>query len=233
MPRWLPLGRHLGNPRTEAGVCATLVVMSHPLPENESPNAVHSGGSANPNTLDGLYRSVARRTRSLAGTAPAFSAPSDHRDDRAIHGRRIDAVAIVRDGPSAFRGLCGSPDGRFFAYLGSGPPPERSGPAPQEKLAVWVGSLAGGEPREIWRPAHDELSAYSSLAWDARGGGLFVGVRTKSVRELPRADQIWYVPIDGGEPHATGIAMPGVAISDVHPAGRRIGFTSSVNAAGR
>jgi len=112
----------------------------------------------------------------------------------------------------------------------TGPPPERSGPAPQEKLAVWVGSLAGGEPREIWRPAHDELSAYSSLAWDARGGGLFVGVRTKSVRELPRADQIWYVPIDGGDPHATGIAMPGVAISDVHPAGRRIGFTSSVNA---
>ena len=29
MPRWLRklLGRHLGNPRTEAGVCATLVVV--------------------------------------------------------------------------------------------------------------------------------------------------------------------------------------------------------------
>jgi hypothetical protein len=82
MPRWLGklLGRHLGNPRTEAGVCATLVVVSHALPENES-NAVHSGGSANPNTLDGLYRSVARRTRSLAG----------------IHGRGIDAVAIVNE----------------------------------------------------------------------------------------------------------------------------------------
>jgi Tol biopolymer transport system component len=122
------------------------------------------------------------------------------------------------DGSAAFQGLTGSPDGRLVAYIGSGPQ------AKESDRAIWVASVPGGEPRELWRPKDKQFSSIQFLTWDAHGRGVLVSVKSN---EPARGDEVWYVPVDGGAPHAIGITMPGLVVSSVHPDNQHIGLTAS------
>jgi Tol biopolymer transport system component len=117
------------------------------------------------------------------------------------------------NGSAAFHGLTASPDGERFAYIGSGPKGGSS--------AVWVGSLRGGEPREVWRPEGGGLWP-QHLVWSSDNKGVLVALNRKD-----QLREIWYVPADFGEaPHSTGIAMSEPVASSADPRGSRISFTT-------
>ena len=86
-----------GMPGPEAGVWATLVVVSHPLPQNESKMPfIQEDQPIQTLSTDGADHSFAERVR-LRAPHRRLQYRQARRGDRAIYGRRIDAVAIVNE----------------------------------------------------------------------------------------------------------------------------------------
>ena len=95
-PRTL-VERHGGNARTEAGVRSTLMVVSHPLLQNPPKMPfIQQDQPIRTLTTDGTNEPLAKRVglRALRG---CLQDRQTHRLNRAIDGRRIDAVAIVNE----------------------------------------------------------------------------------------------------------------------------------------
>ncbi len=127
-------------------------------------------------------------------------------------GEEKELFHMPTDGQGLYS-LVGSRDGKHLAFFAN--------------HATWVASTAGGEPRQLWRDKPFPTNMGSAIAWDPQGHGLLY-----SVSQGPGAtkyDEIWYFPIDGGTPHSTGIAMPGLQTPSVHPDGHLLGFTTSTS----
>ena len=99
-----------------------------------------------------------------------------------------------------------SPDGRQVAFVARDP---TTGPA-----VLMLMRADGGEPRELFKSA--EPNAIRSIAWTPDGRYLLFAKR----------DELWRIPVEGGEPQELGIAMENLHEIRVHPDGRRIAFTA-------
>lgn len=83
-------------------------------------------------------------------------------------------------------------------------------------------SVGGAEAKELVRVLPPvELPAWGCLAWTPDGQHLLF-VRTTNAPGQPF--ELWRVPVKGGAPHKTGIAMEGLRDLRVHPDGQRIAF---------
>jgi dipeptidyl aminopeptidase/acylaminoacyl peptidase len=88
-------------------------------------------------------------------------------------------------------------------------------------------SAGGGGAKELLRVLPPgELPAWGGLAWTPDGQHLLF-VRTTSASVQPF--ELWRVPLEGGTPHHTGIAMEGLRDVRVHPDGQRIAFRAGHN----
>ncbi len=88
--------------------------------------------------------------------------------------------------------------------------------------SVWLTRLDAGEAREVWRPKDHWLQP-GTMAWDPQGRGLLV-ISSEGKDYWAKEQGIWYVPLDGGEPHNIGVRMPRVESISIRPDGRCIGF---------
>lgn len=108
--------------------------------------------------------------------------------------------------------LSASPDGRYIAYISSYTPNGNS---------IWIAPLAGGEQREVLRVRGGRTFGINSgIGWDPQGKGLVCTIEEGT----HKAAEIWYIPIDGGEPHKLGINVAGASFPNISPDGRRIAF---------
>jgi Tol biopolymer transport system component len=104
------------------------------------------------------------------------------------------------------RSLALSPDGQQLAFS-----------AQDGGTQSWVLKalpVAGGEPRELLRIKDPER--ITTIAWMPDGRHLLFG----------KGDEMWRIPVAGGEPQRLGLAMDRLRGLSVHPDGRRIAFTS-------
>jgi len=110
--------------------------------------------------------------------------------------------------------LSASPDGRSIAYFSPDTPDGNS---------VWVVPLTGGEQREVSRVRGDRwFITGEGIGWDPQGLGIVCKIGDKAHSQ----SELWYVPIQGGEPHRLGIDMKGVRSPNFSPDGRHIAFTA-------
>ena len=124
-------------------------------------------------------------------------------------------------GPAALHGLSGSPDGRQIAFF----EPENEG---KKMLGwnTWIASLPDGNSREIGRPSGVWIIP-NWCAWTPDGGGILViaGEENKYFGK----NQLWYIPVNGGEMHSVGVSMPILQSLSFAPDGRHLGFTGASN----
>jgi len=128
--------------------------------------------------------------------------------------------ATMGDGPPAFSGFSVSPDGRQISFLKPG-----TNDTGAFTWQVMLASLAGGEPRELWR-SKDRFIFPHQTTWDARGRGVFV---TVGDGYFAKTKEVWFVPVDGTPPYAIGVSGDEIKVSSVHPDGRRLGVTGGVS----
>ena len=108
-------------------------------------------------------------------------------------------------------GISPSPDGRHLAFFQGDADPETED---LKYASLMIMPADGGEPRELLRTK----IPYFPVKWV--GDRLLLTVR-ESASGPP---ELWSVPIDGGEPQPSGLAMPGLYEMAVHPDGNRIAF---------
>ena len=131
-----------------------------------------------------------------------------------IDTRERKNVYVLREPGVPFHGFSTSPDGRRMAFKSSFQDAEGS-----YNWRVMVADLLGGDPRELWRMPTRFVSADAAV-WTADGRGLLVSVAGST------SSEIWFVPLDGGTAHSIGVTMPSIRVTDAHPDGRRVAFTS-------
>ena len=127
-------------------------------------------------------------------------------------------------GPAALHGLSNSPDQKQIAYF-----LQRSDGPKFLGWSVWIATLGGGPPRQLRHPVDKHIIPNRS-AWTMDGRGLLIIAGSEN-NYFADPQEIWYVPIDGGEPRKTGISMPILSSLAVHPGGDRIGFTGTTSTA--
>ena len=128
-------------------------------------------------------------------------------EDREVLSRSTNNIAL-------------SPDGRSLVVR-FGDPGD-----PASVLAIVPAS--GGEAKELLRVLRPHvLPPWSGLAWtpDARHI-LFTQTSEASRQQL---FELWRIPVEGGTPQRTGIAMEGLRNLRVHPDGQRIVFSVGQN----
>jgi Tol biopolymer transport system component len=107
-----------------------------------------------------------------------------------------------------------SPDGRSVVVRFSDPVDRAS--------VLALVSVGGGELRELVRVLPPgELPPWSGLAWTPDGKHVLFA-RTTDVSGQPF--ELWRIPLEGGAPLQTGIAMEGLRDLRVHPDGQQIAF---------
>jgi Tol biopolymer transport system component len=104
-----------------------------------------------------------------------------------------------------------SPDGRQLAFIHGSEEPEM--------LSLMIMPAEGGTPRELL----GSKIPVQSCAWINNSRHLLIIRQPKSSAPY----ELWSVPLEGGEPQPSGLAMPGMFEVFVHPDGRRIAFSSS------
>jgi hypothetical protein len=91
-------------------------------------------------------------------------------------------------------------------------------------LKVWRGS---GDPIEMLRNAGGERLQLAG--WTADGNALLV-IRSTAPAATPSGraltGTLWRVPLGGGAPQATALAMEGLRDISIHPDGRRLAFNA-------
>jgi len=86
-----------------------------------------------------------------------------------------------------------------------------------------VKPLAGGEPRVVFRPKRwgNNAAAYNTLAWTPDQRYLLF------VKYEGDDNDIWRVPVDGGEAEKIGITMNArIRAPQIHPDGRSLFFSA-------
>ena len=124
------------------------------------------------------------------------------------------------DGPPAFSGFSVSPDGRQISFLKPG-----TNDTGAFTWQVMLASLAGGEPRELWR-SKDRFIFPHQTTWDVRGRGVFAIVGDGY---FAKTKEVWFVPVDGTPPYAIGVSGDEIRVSSAHPDGRRLGITAGAS----
>lgn len=121
--------------------------------------------------------------------------------DREVFSRAINNAAL-------------SPDGRSIVVRLSEPRGEG------DVLAIVA--VAGGEEKELLRlTPPDAFAPWGGLAWTPDGKHVLF---TQTSGDPKRPDELWRIPVGGGPPQKTGIAMKGLRHLRVHPDGERIVF---------
>jgi dipeptidyl aminopeptidase/acylaminoacyl peptidase len=110
-----------------------------------------------------------------------------------------------------------SPDGRWLAVPGEDPATKSS--------VLKVVAVAGGEARELIK-VQDPGAFLLTLAWSADGHQLLFTKRRPGSQE-PK-NELWQVPVEGGEAQRLDLAMDNLREVRVHPDGRRLAFTAGV-----
>jgi Tol biopolymer transport system component/DNA-binding CsgD family transcriptional regulator len=114
----------------------------------------------------------------------------------------------------AIRSPALSPDGRQLAFA--------------TRDALMVIPAVGGEARELLRASDENTSVnISSIVWMPDGRHLLL-TRGSADPRKQHEDEVWRIPVAGGEPQRVGLAMPGLRGLCVHPDGRRIAFTAGL-----
>ena len=102
-----------------------------------------------------------------------------------------------------------SPDGKLLAFFA--------------EETVKILSTSGGEPRKLIQDKD-----INSLAWSADGRFLFYGKRRNAKTDIV---EVWCIPVAGGEPQKLDLSMSNLMHLRVHPDGRKIAFTGSLQPA--
>jgi Tol biopolymer transport system component len=107
-----------------------------------------------------------------------------------------------------------SPDGKQVASI------ERNQSARSTSLMVIP--VTGGVARELLTIKDPESIINNALAWTSDGRHLlFVKLRSNE-----QQNEVWRLPVSGGESQKTALAMKGLRNIHVHPDGRRIAFVA-------
>ena len=157
------------------------------------------------------------------GSIPADILPVWSPDgNRIFFARRRDGIVVIRaydfeterEWSLEFRSKRGkvsnihaltlSPDGQQFAFV------ECKG-----GHSLQIAPSAGGETRELLAKAEN-----TGYLWTPDGRYLLFSRRKDEATE-----ELWGIPVEGGEPQKLDLAMRNMSISSVHPDGRRIAFT--------
>ncbi len=115
-------------------------------------------------------------------------------------------------GRLAMLGVSPSPDGRHLAFVQATLDRDTED---LKNASLMIMSADGGEPRELLQTK----ISYFEVKWV--GNGRLLMIRQPESSAPP---ELWSVPIDGGEPQPSGLAMPGLYEMTVHPDGNRIAF---------
>jgi Tol biopolymer transport system component len=110
-----------------------------------------------------------------------------------------------------------SPNGRELAFV---EPDETAG-----TTAVKVIPAGGGHPRELLKAQLPErIQRGFGIEWMPDGRHLLVG-KSREPLGVP-VNEVWHIPIEGGEAHKVGLAKRALWRLSVHPDGKRITFDS-------
>jgi len=123
-------------------------------------------------------------------------------EDREVFSRSTNNAAL-------------SPDGRSMAV--------RLGESGDRTSVLAIVPVGGGEAKELLRVEQPKaLPPWSGLAWTPDGKYLLFTQRAGDSAQQPF--ELWRIPVGGGTPQKTGIAMQGLRHLRVHPDGQRIVF---------
>jgi Tol biopolymer transport system component len=212
--RWFPGGNELLLPAWRNSPVRDRVFERLDLQTGRSEVLFHAPWSNNLNTIispDGravYYASYAESDRGMKQLV---------RHDLLTGKEEVAFTMRGSTGPATLHGLSGSPDGKKVAFFQS---------VTEGKTivgwSVWVATLTGGEARDIGRPKGSWIIPNWS-AWTPDGKGVLV-VAGDNNSYFGR-NQIWYVPLDGTDPHPTGVAMGHIESFSFDPTGKFVGFT--------
>jgi Tol biopolymer transport system component len=110
-----------------------------------------------------------------------------------------------------------SPDGRNIAFTAS---------VPNKGWSLFVAPTSGGEVRQI--SVMDQILLDRGIAWTADSQAILI-VRAPAGSSKRR--EVWAQPVDGGQPHHTGIETGGLRGLAANPDGRHVAFTGPVKEA--
>ncbi len=112
----------------------------------------------------------------------------------------------------SFFGLAVSPDGARLSFMRN----DLEG----GKRTLLTISTDGGDPREMYRGAHNKPIPFAAV-WTRDGRHLLFA------SNLDGRGQLWAIPADGGEPRPLDITMRQILYPAVSPDGRRVAFTGA------
>ena len=123
-------------------------------------------------------------------------------EDREVFSRSTNNAAL-------------SPDGRSMAV--------RLGDPGDRASVLAIVPVGGGDAKELLRLEQpNALPPWSGLAWTPNGKHILFTQRAGDAPQQPF--ELWRIPVEGGAPQKTGIAMQGLRHLRVHPDGQRIVF---------
>lgn len=100
---------------------------------------------------------------------------------------------------------------------------------PSKQTTLVMMPVGGGEPHEVYRAANWQNGGRFSLAW-SRDGRYLIFARPDGGGPTPSSPQnLWRVPVSGGEPEKLGISGESIFYPQMSPDGRRIAFTGREN----
>jgi Tol biopolymer transport system component len=131
----------------------------------------------------------------------------DLETDEEIYAARVRAWVLSSIATSA--------DGRYVAFYAFC--------ENKEEQCLWAVSLSGGQARQLPAPKGRFIQG-DGIAWTPHGEGVFATVTDDTGGRIEHST-IWYLPLDGNEPHRLEIPFRRVSMPAVHPTGAQLGFT--------
>jgi Tol biopolymer transport system component len=117
-----------------------------------------------------------------------------------------------------------SPDGRWVAFTTDVNWPEDEDEVP----TLWVVPATGGEPRVLFRSTQSRpFHRGTPLAWTPDGRHVILGRSAQAAHPGGKGDELWKIPVEGGEPRKLGVSPTPIRHLRVHPDGKRVAFQSS------
>jgi Tol biopolymer transport system component len=98
----------------------------------------------------------------------------------------------------------------------------------KEDQCLWAVPLSGGPARQIPAPKGRFIQGFG-IAWTPRSEGIFATITDATGGRIERSE-IWYLPLDGSEPHNAGVPFRRITMPAVHPSGTQLGFTEESTA---
>lgn len=218
-PRWSPDGRsilvrlsgagHRGLQRVDAATGAATLIVTGPV---QSARWSRDGG-----TLFILRTDYGRP--GMTGQDSWIAARNMKTgDERELFRESVPSPV----GDALLNDLSISPDGTLLALTAMR----------DRNKVVMVLPVAGGQPREVFRPTADfTIPNFSGLTWTPDGKEIvFVkgsaAVTGGNMRRAPT--EVWAIPLRGGQPRPLGIAAEGLQQPQIHPGTRQLLYQSGI-----